>query len=111
MEMEVCVRHHIPSVVVVANNQGNNGAIKQKDYFPSANTERIITFQPELEYDRIMKLFGGRGQTITDPEELKSALQQAISANTPYCINVIIDPDTPIPNAWGQQSTSGGTRE
>lgn len=111
MEMEVCVRHTIPIVVVVANNQGCLGATKQKAYFPSADAERVIMFQPGLEYDRIMKVFGGQGTTLTDPEQLKPALAQAISANTPCCINVVIDPDTPVPNAWGQQSSDGGTRE
>jgi len=110
MEMEVCVRHGIPIVVVVANNQGNNGALKQKAYFPSASAELVTMFQPGLEYDRIMKVFGGQGTTITDPALLKPTIEDAISARTPFCINVVIDPDTPIPNAWGQQGSDRGAR-
>jgi 2-hydroxyacyl-CoA lyase len=105
MEMEVCVRHNIPIVVVVANNQGNNGAIKQKAYFPDC-AERITMFQPGLEYDRIMKIFGGQGMTITEPEMIKPALENAIAAQEPFCINIVIDPETPIPNAWGKQSSN-----
>ena len=103
MEMEVCVRHGIPIVVVVANNQGNNGALKQKAFFPGDDSELVTMFQPGLEYDRIMKMFGGQGTTITDPDLLRPTLEKAISSGTPSCINVVIDPEMPRPNAWGQQ--------
>ena len=89
--------------VVVANNQGNNGALKQKAFFPGDDSELVTMFQPELEYDRIMKMFGGQGTTITDPDLLRPALEKAISSGTPSCINVVIDPEMPLPNAWGQQ--------
>ena len=101
MEMEVCVRHKIPIVVVIANNQGNNGAIKQRSLFLSAGSERVTMFQPMLEYDRIMAMFGGQGATVADPDQLKPALERALSAGTPVCINVVIDPEMPPPHGWG----------
>jgi 2-hydroxyacyl-CoA lyase 1 len=104
MEMEVCLRHRVPIVVVVANNQGNNGAIKQKLYFPDDEVERVTMFQPGIEYDRILQAFGGRGRTITDPHLLKPALLDAMSSGAPACINVVVDPDTPLSNAWGEQA-------
>ncbi len=108
MEMEVCVRHGIPIVVVVANNQGNNGALKQNSYFPGDNSDLVTMFQPGLEYDQMMKMFGGQGETITDPSLLKSAVKKAIAADKPCCINVVIDSQMPLPNAWGQQSAAHG---
>lgn len=102
MEMEVCVRHRIPIVVLVANNQGNNGALKHKAYFPEPDAELVTMFQPQIEYDRIMRLFGGRGTTIRDPGALRPAIEEAIASGTPTCINVDIDPDTPLPAAWGK---------
>jgi 2-hydroxyacyl-CoA lyase 1 len=103
MEMEVCVRHNIPVVVVVANNQGNGGATKQKQLFPAVDAERVTMFQPGLEYDRIMNMFGGSGTTISDPDALRSAVADAIASGKPCCINVVIDPNMPLPNAWGEQ--------
>jgi thiamine pyrophosphate-dependent acetolactate synthase large subunit-like protein len=108
MEMEVCLRHRVPIVVVVANNQGNNGAIKQKLYFPDHAAELVTMFQPGIEYDRILQMLGGQGRTITDPYLLKPALADAISSGAPACINVVVDPDTPLPNAWGEQSHVNG---
>jgi thiamine pyrophosphate-dependent acetolactate synthase large subunit-like protein len=57
-----------------------------------------------------MKMFGGQGTTITDPELLKPVLETAFPAGTPYCVNVVIDPETPLPNAWGEQGSDRGSR-
>ena len=103
MELEVCVRHDIPVVVVIANNQGNCGATKQRAYFPGDNTQRVTMFQPGLEYDRIMRMFGGKGVTVRDPDVLKTTLRDAIASGSSCCINVLVDPEMPLPNAWGEQ--------
>lgn len=103
MELEVCIRHDIPIVVVVANNQGNNGATKQRAYFPGDDAELVTMFQPGLEYDRVMTMFGGRGITVSDPDTLKITLRDAIASRKSCCINVLIDPETPLPSAWGEQ--------
>jgi 2-hydroxyacyl-CoA lyase 1 len=104
MELEACVRHAIPIVVLVANNQGNNGGLKQRAYFPDDTAERVTMFGPGIEYDRIMRAFGGRGRTIADPRQLGPALARALARGEPACINVVVDPDAPLSNAWGVQS-------
>ncbi|CAN5342374.1 oxalyl-CoA decarboxylase [soil metagenome] len=104
MEMEVCPRQGIPVIVVIANNQGNNGALKQRAYFPD-QSELVTSFQPGLEYERIMQTFGGDGTTVTDPDLLGPMLVKAIASDKPTCINVIVDPHFPLPNAWGEQSS------
>ena len=103
MEMEVCVRHNIPIVVLVANNQGNNGSNKQNAYFPGDDSELITMFQPGLQYEEIMKLFGGQGETVTEPDRIGPAVEEAIASGRPACINVVIASNVPMPNAWGQQ--------
>lgn len=109
MELEVCMRHAVPVVVVVANNQGNNGATKQRAFFPEDDAELVTMFQPGLEYDRIITMFGGKGTTVSDPDILKTTLQDAIASRSACCINVLIDPYAPSPNAWGEQGKGMGT--
>lgn len=104
MEIEVCVRQAIPIVVIVANNQGNCGATKQRAFFGEENSELVIMFQPGIEYDQLMTMFGGRGTSVDNPDTLSAAVAEALSCGGPYCINVVIDPETPLPNAWGEQS-------
>ena len=106
-EMEACVRHDIPIVVVVANNQGNNGAIKQKLYFPDEASELVTMFQPGLQYDQLTRTFGVDGATIADPGLIAPTLEKAIAAGRPWCINVAVDPNAAQPNAWGEQSANG----
>jgi hypothetical protein len=45
MEMETAVRHNSAVIIVVANNDGNTGALMQKTFFPS-HPERITRFDP-----------------------------------------------------------------
>jgi 2-hydroxyacyl-CoA lyase 1 len=110
MELEVCMRQTIPIVVVVANNQGNCGATKQRALFPEDGAELVTMFQPGLEYDRVMTMFGGKGTTVSNPDILKITLQDAIASRSPCCINVLIDPETPLLNAWGEQGRGMDTR-
>jgi len=110
MELEVCTRLDIPVVVVVANNQGNNGAIKQKALFPEDDAELVSMFQPGLEYNRVMTMFGGKGTTVNDPDILKITLRDAIESRSSCCINVLIDPEAPPQNAWGEQGKGMYTR-
>jgi thiamine pyrophosphate-dependent acetolactate synthase large subunit-like protein len=38
MDMETAVRHRIPVIVVVVNNEGNTGAIMEKSFFPNCRS-------------------------------------------------------------------------
>ena len=105
MELDVCVRQRIPVIVVVINNEGNCGATKQHSYFSPYTDERVTQSQSGLQYDTVMRMFGGEGITVADPQSLRSALRRALAGNRPACINVLVDPDTAPRNAWGEQAT------
>ena len=91
MDMETAVRHKIPILVVVANNDGDMGAITQKTFFPGYE-ERITMFQPDIHYEQIMQAFGGHGEYVDRPEELRPALERAVASGKAACINVRVDP-------------------
>jgi thiamine pyrophosphate-dependent acetolactate synthase large subunit-like protein len=96
MDMETAVRHKIPILVVVVNNDGINGASTQKAHFP-ADYERVTMFQPGIRYEAIMQAFGGYGEFVDHPDQLRPALEQAKRSGIPACINVKVDPDEPYP--------------
>jgi 2-hydroxyacyl-CoA lyase 1 len=96
MEMETAVRHGIPLLVIVANNDGNCGALMQNGF--GAAAERITTYQPGIRYDKMMAAFGGHGENVNRAEELKPALQRALVSGKPACVNVQVDPYAAYPN-------------
>jgi thiamine pyrophosphate-dependent acetolactate synthase large subunit-like protein len=96
MDMETAVRHRVPFVVVVANNDGGTGAITQQTHFPTSE-DRVTMFQPDIHYERIMQAFGGYGEYVDRPEDLRPALGRAVASGKAACINVKVDPFAPYP--------------
>lgn len=97
MELETAVRHQLPVIIIVANNQGNAGSYRQKEFYGADYPERVTMFMPKARYDLIASAFGGFGADVHTADELKAALQDAMTAGVPACINVHLDPDAPSP--------------
>lgn len=96
MEMETAVRLHVPVVIVVANNDGNGGAVTQRTYYPGW-ADPITMFGAGIHYDQMMSTFGGYGEYVDRAEEIQPALTRAVESGMPACINVRIDPESPYP--------------
>ncbi len=41
-------------------------------------------------YDLVMQAFGGGGETIDRPDQVRPAIERALASGVPYCINVKI---------------------
>jgi thiamine pyrophosphate-dependent acetolactate synthase large subunit-like protein len=96
MEMETAVRHGIPIVIVVVNNEGNCGALMQKAFFPE-DSERVTVYQPDIQYQQIIGAFGGHAEFVDRPEQLQTALQRGLASGKAACVNVRVDPFAPYP--------------
>ena len=96
MEMETAARLRIPVVVLVANNDGNGGALLQRTFYPRS-PDPITMFARDIRYDRIMTAFGGYGEYVECAEGIGPALQRALATCMPACINVRVDPEAPYP--------------
>jgi 2-hydroxyacyl-CoA lyase 1 len=100
IDMETAVRHRIPVIVVIMNNDGSMGSLRQKMYFPPDYPELFNRFLPRLRYERIMEVFGGHTEYVVEPADIRPALERAAASGLPSCINVIVDPETPGPGVW-----------
>lgn len=96
MEMETAVRLRVPVVVLVANNDGNGGAVTQRAYY-SRWPDPITMFGRDIHYDQMMTAFGGYGEYVDRAEAIGPALQRALGSGLPACINVRVDPEAPYP--------------
>ena len=97
MEMETAVRYQISIVVIVVNNDGNSGALTQSACFPGSD-QRVTMYQNNIHYEDIMRAFGGCGEYVDHPDQLKPALARAAAAKKPTCVNVKVDPHAPYPS-------------
>jgi thiamine pyrophosphate-dependent acetolactate synthase large subunit-like protein len=97
MELETAVRHKVPIVVVVANNDGNGSSLRLRMHLADGGAESGMMFQPGLRYERIMATFGGRAEHVDRPGDIGPALARALAGGRPACINVAVDPDAPFP--------------
>jgi 2-hydroxyacyl-CoA lyase 1 len=96
MEMETAVRLRVPVVVLVANNDGNGGAVTQRAYY-AKSPDPITMFGQDIHYDKVMTAFGGYGEHVDRAEEVGPALKRALASGLPACINVRVDPEAPYP--------------
>jgi len=96
MDLETAVRHRIPVIIVVVNNEGNTGAIMEEIFFPGRD-ERVTMFQPDIHYEHIMRAFGGHAEYVERPEQVKPALERAVASGKASCINVRVNPNAPYP--------------
>ncbi|MFK3739227.1 oxalyl-CoA decarboxylase [Massilia sp. TN1-12] len=89
MELETICRYELPVTTIVFNN---NGVYKGTDVNPTGGKDVAPTvFVKNARYDRMIEAFGGIGYHATTPEELASALREAIAAGKPALINAVID--------------------
>jgi acetolactate synthase-1/2/3 large subunit len=48
-------------------------------------------------YDRIVEAMGGYGENVTQPKDIRPALERARASGKPACINVMVDPEVYSP--------------
>ncbi len=90
MEVETICRYKLPICIVVFNN---DGIYRGDGVNPGGGEDPATTmFVPGSRYDRMIESFGGVGVHATTPDELKQAVDAAITSGKPTLINAVIDP-------------------
>ncbi|MCH8225832.1 MAG: thiamine pyrophosphate-binding protein, partial [Chloroflexi bacterium] len=81
MEMETAVRYQLPIVFIINNNSGIvGGNLESRMGLPEGYEERVATYTPDIRYDKILEAFGGHTENVTDPDQIRSALERAFQA-------------------------------
>ena len=81
MELETAVRCKLPIVFIVNNNSGIVGSnLEARMGLPEGYAERVATYIPDIRYDKILEAFGGHTEHVTDPEDIRPALERAYQA-------------------------------
>ena len=92
-EFDTAVRFKLPMVSVV----GNNAAWNQIRYGQIARYGQargdVANLLAPTRYDRIVEALGGHGEHVTEPKDIRPALERARASGQPACVNVMIDPN------------------
>jgi acetolactate synthase-1/2/3 large subunit len=91
MEMETAVRFGLPMTVIIGND-GGWGQIRNPQISFFGAERAVGTSLPFTRFDRMVEALGGRGMHVTEPGEIRPALEQALGSREVYCINVLLDP-------------------
>lgn len=91
MEFDTAVRHHIPIVCVICNDQAW-GMIKHGQEICYGPDRCVASGLGAIRYEKVVEALGGYGELVTKDEEIVPALKRALAAGRPSCINVMTDP-------------------
>ena len=103
-ELETAVRYGINAVIVVHNNgglnqdrRGDEAAYAGRENDNSADLWRFN----DTNFAQIAESMGALGIRVTDPNQINSALDQAVSANRPAVVDIVSDGDVAAAPPWG----------
>jgi thiamine pyrophosphate-dependent acetolactate synthase large subunit-like protein len=95
MEMDTAIRHNLAIVVVISNNGGFTS--RQTGWAAAGmrggggrNVGRDLGFQ---RYDKMVEAFGGYGEFVEQPDQIRPAIERAIKSGKVALVNVCTDPE------------------
>lgn len=95
-EFDTFVRHGLPVVVIVNNDQMWGMSAHGQDLMYGEG-KRMVSELGRTRYDVAAAGFGCHGEFVEDVAELDAALERALASNKPACVNVITDPSVMHP--------------
>ncbi len=93
-DFETALRFKLPMVCVVGNDAAWGQIRLPQVQFHGAEFSPGTLLAP-TRYDKVVEALGGYGELVTEPSQIRGALERALASNTVACVNVMIDPDAP----------------
>ncbi len=90
-ELETARRLELPLIVIVANDRAF-GMIKAGQHLLYKGRHVGVDFH-DVRLDQLARAMDCHGERVTDPEDIRPALQRAVESGLPSVIDVIIDPE------------------
>lgn len=94
-DFETAVRFKLPMISVVGNDAAwGQIRIPQVEMFGADKSP--ATLLAPTRYDKVVEAFGGHGEYVTEPSQIRPALERAAASGKVACVNVMLDPDAPV---------------
>lgn len=95
MDFETAVRFKLPMVCVVGNDAAW-GQIRLPQVGMFGEDKSPATLLAPTRYDKVVEALGGHGELVTEPSQIRPALERAVASGTVACVNVMLDPEAPM---------------
>lgn len=96
MEVGTAANYRLPIVFIVNNNSGIvGGAFQSRMQVAPGFNDYISTYDPSFRYDMIGAAFGAHTENVTEPSDIRPALQRAYDASRRgqvALVHVVSDP-------------------
>ncbi len=100
MEFETAIRHKIPFVTVVCNDQ-SWGMTKHQLWITYGRERQTVGVDlPLIPFHELVRVLGGYGELVTEPAQIHGALIRAFSSGVPALLNVTTDPEAISPATY-----------
>jgi acetolactate synthase-1/2/3 large subunit len=95
MEFDTLARHGVAVVAVM----GNNGiwALEKHPMEMVYGYSVAAELRPGTRYDQVVEALGCHGEFVSEPGELRPALERAFASGLPALVNVLTDPSVAYP--------------
>jgi acetolactate synthase-1/2/3 large subunit len=90
-EFDTAIRHKLPIVGIVGNDAAWGQMMRPQGAFYG---EHVAVMLNHTRYDKIVEAMGGHGEHVTQPGEIRPALERAFASGKPALVNVELYRDT-----------------
>jgi acetolactate synthase-1/2/3 large subunit len=91
-EFDTAVRFGLPIVGIIGNDQAWGQMLRpQAGLF--GEDRLVATELAATRYDKVVEALGGHGELVTEPDQIRPALERAYASGKPACVNVMMRQD------------------
>ncbi len=91
-EYDTAVRFGLPIVGIIGNDQAW-GQMMRPQINMYGEDRMVATQLAATRYDKVVEALGGYGELVTEPDQIRPALERAFDSGKPACVNVMIRQD------------------
>lgn len=92
-DYDTLIRFNLPVVGIVANNAAWNQVRFGQLLKYGPERGNLVNSLSALRYDRVIEAMGGHGENVTEPSQIRPALDRARASGKPALVNVMVDRD------------------
>jgi acetolactate synthase-1/2/3 large subunit len=91
-EFDTAIRFGLPIVGIVGNDAAW-GQMMRPQVMMYGRERLVATELAPTRYDKVVEALGGHGELVTEPDQIRPALERAYASGKPACVNVMMRKD------------------